>query len=297
MIASDLLEQIVPAGHQVADVHPVGGGCISDAFRVTMRDRENMSRDVFVKQNNISFRDNFVAECDGLRAIHDVGVIRVPTPEGVFAGQEHVALAMHWIESRRQSRDDFSAFGKRLAQHHVATKAPESHHGWPTDNYLGASIQKNGCRESWAAFVAEHRLRCQIGLLSPALRNDRLTGDVETIADRAGDLLSGRRNHVSLLHGDLWSGNYLCDPSGEVVLIDPAVHLGCPEAEFGMIELFGSCPPEFYDAYFEVNPFPDGWQRRVKIYVLYHLLNHLNLFGGGYAAQCQSVAAEILRAD
>ncbi|MEM9646268.1 MAG: fructosamine kinase family protein, partial [Planctomycetota bacterium] len=111
---------------------------------------------------------------------------------------------------------------------------------------------------------------------------------------RMDDLLDGRKRGVSLLHGDLWSGNHLCGPGGEVVLIDPAVHQGCPEAEFGMIELFGSCPPRFYDAYLDTNPFSDGWQRRVRIYVLYHLLNHLNLFGAAYAGQCQTMASKIL---
>ena len=109
------------------------------------------------------------------------------------------------------------------------------------------------------------------------------------------ELLQGRDDETSLLHGDLWSGNYLCDERGEPVVIDPAVYRGCREAEFGMIRLFGACPPTFERAYCDTFPLPDGWHRRVSVYVLYHLLNHLNLFGSGYLGQCHQVTDEILR--
>jgi fructosamine-3-kinase len=108
-------------------------------------------------------------------------------------------------------------------------------------------------------------------------------------------LLAGRDPQTSLLHGDLWSGNYLCDCEDRPVVIDPAVYYGCREAEFGMLRLFGSCPDDFYESYMETFPLPGGWQHRVSVYVLYHLLNHLNLFGSGYHDQCKRLAAEILR--
>ena len=108
------------------------------------------------------------------------------------------------------------------------------------------------------------------------------------------DLLAGRDDQTSLIHGDLWSGNYLCDSEGGPVIIDPAVYYGCREAEFGMLKLFGSCPNEFYEAYDDVFPRRDGCQRRTDVYVLYHLLNHLNLFGRGYLDHCRQVAAEVL---
>ena len=107
-------------------------------------------------------------------------------------------------------------------------------------------------------------------------------------------LLAGSESSTSLLQGDLWSGNYLCDNAGTAVLIDPAVYYGNREAEFGMLRLFGSCPGRFYDAYQEAFPLAGGWQQRVNVYVLYHLLNHLNLFGRGYHSQCCETAAEIL---
>jgi fructosamine-3-kinase len=122
-----------------------------------------------------------------------------------------------------------------------------------------------------------------------------LQRDCEQIIDLMDDLLEGREDQTSLLHGDLWSGNYLCDREGDAVIIDPAIYYGCREAEFGMLRLFGSCPGDFYESYLDTFPLPAGWQRRVSVYVLYHLLNHLNLFGTGYRSQCQRLAAEILR--
>lgn len=298
MVAEQILKQVLPTGSRVTDVASVGGGCISDACRITYADEDGKLYRVFIKQNRVGFQNNFEAELDGLKAINRVGVLRVPQPIGVFTTTDHAFLAMQWIESGRRATNYFSRFGNQLASHHVATQTVDEQHGGARENFLGSSRQPNQPCESWPEFVAERRLRFQLSLLPRAFRKDStLTRDVERIADRMGELLDGREPSVSLLHGDLWSGNYLCDEYGETVVIDPAVYHGCPEAEFGMIELFGSCPQEFYEGYFQINPFSDGWQRRVRIYVLYHLLNHLNLFGGGYADQCRRVAAEILRAD
>ena len=122
-----------------------------------------------------------------------------------------------------------------------------------------------------------------------------LRRSLEELIAKLPEILEGRDDETSLLHGDLWSGNYLAAEDGRPVIIDPAIYHGCREAEFGMLRLFGGCPETFYEAYRAAWPLPDGWQRRTNVYVLYHLLNHLNLFGGGYAGSCRETAAEILR--
>jgi fructosamine-3-kinase len=183
-----------------------------------------------------------------------------------------------------------------LASLHRSTQGQQI--GLEINNFLGAAPQINTPANCWSRFVAEYRLGFQLrwaadqGLDDAALRRD-----VELILRQLDQLLSGSESTTSLLHGDLWSGNYLGDSSGAPVLIDPAVYYGNREAEFGMLKLFGACPRRFYEAYHEAFSFADGWQRRINVYVLYHLLNHLNLFGRGYLAQCVDVAGQILRAE
>lgn len=202
-------------------------------------------------------------------------------------------LIMEWIERGSARAANFPEFGRQLASLHRTTLGDAI--GLDHDNFLGASPQINRPCDSWPQFVAEHRIGFQIcRAIDGGLASDRLRRDVEKVIASIDELLAGREDRTSLLHGDLWSGNYWFDETGRPVWIDPAVYRGCREAEFGMIRLFGGCPAEFYDAYQDSLPMPDGWQRRTSVYVLYHLLNHLNLFGSGYLSQCQTVAAEIL---
>jgi fructosamine-3-kinase len=288
------LMKLMPSVASVTDIQSVGGGCISDARRVTIVERSGARRVVFVKSNAASFLGNFQAEQRGLTRLNEPGVIRVPKPLAVGTAENHAWLVTDWIEQGSRGDDFFQRFGRRLAELHRATLGDEI--GWPEDNFLGSARQINAACDSWVDFVARHRIGFQLhwavdqGLADAALRRD-----CEQIIASMEILLGGRDPSTSLLHGDLWSGNYLCDSDGEPALIDPAVYCGCREAEFGMLRLFGSCPADFYDSYLETFPLPGGWQRRANVYVLYHLLNHLNLFGSGYHGQCKSMAAEILR--
>ncbi|SRR6056297_1174611 len=296
-LSADHFLKAVPDAASIRTVRRVGGGCISEAYHVEYQDHAGRSSEVFVKQNREDFRTNFACERDGLSAIERVGVVQVPRPIGAAHFDGKSVLALRWIRVGSPGPTYFANFGRLLAQHHAATRTEDLHHGWHVDNFLGASPQPNQPCSSWTEFFATQRLDFQLrmavdgGLADPGLRSD-----VQAIIDKLDDLSAGRIPRVSLLHGDLWSGNYLCDEAGGVVLIDPAVYRGCAEAEFGMIELFGACPRVFYESYLDANPLGDRWRSRVKIYVLYHLLNHLNLFGRGYAGQCRATAAEILRA-
>lgn len=290
------LASLVPRLKRVVEIAAVGGGCISESFRVLAENDSGKSLRLFVKQNRTNFLDNFRCEAEGLAALAEAGRIRVPEVVATEVLNGHAYLVMSWIESGTRTNSFFADFGARLAELHHATGAAGSGPGWSRDNYLGASRQPNGELTSWTEFVATRRIGHQLTLAVDGGRAaDDFRRDVEAIIDRMPDLLSGRHDMISLLHGDLWSGNYLCDARGEPVLVDPAVYRGCPEAEFGMINLFGSCPADFHQAYQSVLAFADGWQRRVSVYVLYHLLNHLNLFGEGYRSQCHSLARQILR--
>ncbi len=289
------LVELVPSVSSIVETRGVGGGCISQAHRVIARDETGQTRTLFVKSNVASFLDNFQAEWNGLERLSESGTIGVPKPIAVGVAENIAWLVTDWVEQRSHGHHFFESFGRGLANLHQATLGTEI--GLESDNFLGSARQINVRCPSWVEFVAAHRIGFQIrwavdqGLADPTLR-----GDCERIVQTMDRLLDGRDDQTSLLHGDLWSGNYLCDSAGEPTIIDPAIYYGCREAEFGMLRLFGSCPGSFYDAYLETFPLPDGWQQRVSVYVLYHLLNHLNLFGSGYHGQCRSLAAQILRA-
>ncbi len=287
------LQHLFPSLDAVEQVSSVSGGCISEARRVRVRFGDGRSQDLFVKSNSESFVDNFKAEWDGLTRLSCVDAIQIPQPlaVGVVAGNSWLVLP--WLETSSPGVDFFARFAKRLAALHRCSAGMQV--GLPRDNYLGSAKQVNTPSTDWAEFFAVHRIGYQLRWAVRQGVDDCLRRDCEQIVRRMSELLAGREATTSLLHGDLWSGNYLCDTDGEPALIDPAVYHGCREAEFGMLKLFGSCPAEFYDAYLADFPLPTGWQQRVQVYLLYHLLNHLNLFGSGYLSQCRSTAAAILR--
>ena len=287
------LGELLPEIEMVIATSPVGGGCISEAMRVVVRNATGDEPTLFVKSNHREMLDNFQCEAAGLRELAAAETVRVPQPIAVGEGGGRALLVTTWIESGRRDAEFFSRFGRQLAALHQATRGTRI--GWQRDNYLGTARQPNEARTSWAEFVADQRIGYQLRwAIDQGLADGRLARDGQRIIDRMPELLQGRDEETSLLHGDLWSGNYLCDSSGAVVIVDPAVYYGCREAEFGMLRLFGGCPAEFDQAYQDQWPMPGGWQRRASVYVLYHLLNHLNLFGRGYAGQCRQVAAEIL---
>jgi protein-ribulosamine 3-kinase len=243
------------------------GGCIHDCYRVSIRGTTR-----FLKTNSSDYQDAFAAEADGLVALRAAGM-RAPEPfsHGVAAGHAYLVLEHLDLNGRK----DFAALGRMLATAH---RNAGPRFGWHRDNYIGATPQANGWCDEWDEFWMERRMRPQIQLATQ--KGFRLSMP-------SLKLLEGHKPQPSLLHGDLWSGNAGFTAGGPVVF-DPAVYYGDREADLAMTELFGGFPQEFYRAYGEVWPLDEGYQRRKHLYNLYHLLNHLNLFGGGYLAQVQS---------
>ncbi len=275
---------------KVASSRPAGGGCISRAEVVTLED----GRRFFVKSNPAPLPGMFEREAEGLAALAETGTIRVPRPIGAGQGDDAPPfLVLEAIDSGNR-REGFSEdFGRRFARLHASSTAGEvntTRFGFDHDNYIGATPQPNGWAEDWCDFWRRRRLDHQLalarekGLSDPTL--DRLG---ERLADRLDDLIGHPREPPSLLHGDLWSGNYMVDEQGEAVLIDPAVYRGRREADLAMTLLFGGFDARFYAAYEEVWPLEPGSEDRLEIYKLYHLLNHLNLFGRGYRDGCVAI--------
>ena len=264
-------------GARVTDARRVTGGSIAEAFRVALDD----GRIVFAKTARGAPPEMFPEEARGLTALAGGGP---PVPEVLHVGAEVLVLA--WIEPGRLDDAGAARLGEALATLHRRT-APR--HGFDADNYLGATRQPNPWTEDGVAFFAEQRLGFQARLAVDRGRLDLAAlRQVEALMARLPDLLPGSEP-ASLLHGDLWVGNVFARADGTGCLVDPAAHYGFREADLAMTRLFGSLPPAFYDAYQAAWPLPDGATGRVDLFNLYHLLNHLNLFGGAYRAQVEGV--------
>lgn len=289
---SQILSHLLATDVQVTESRALSGGCISEVRHLKTREHG----DLVLKSNSLEMLENFECESAGLAAIRDANVIRVPHVKAVGEHQSTAMILMEFVGSTLAgSVPAFEVFGRQLARLHQATKGQEV--GWSSDNFLGAARQINQPADDWVEFVSQQRIGFQIRwAVDQGLASQTLRTQCDAIIQRMSALLEGREDETCLLHGDLWSGNYLFDAHGAPVLIDPAVYRGCREAEWGMITWFGNCPPEFENAYQSEWPMADGWRRRVELYRLYHQINHLNLFGDSYLYQCENTCAEILSA-
>lgn len=265
--------------------HSVGGGCINAAFVVGDGHRE-----FFVKTNQAHLVEMFAAEAEGLAEIVASRSVRAPEPIcwGEAAGQSYLVLERLGLGGG--GRGAAERLGRELAAMHRATR---NRFGWHRDNTIGSTHQPNDEEADWLAFYRDHRLGFQLDL---AARNGfgYLRGKGEELMGRLVDFFPGYDPKPSLLHGDLWSGNYAVETGGDPVIFDPAVYYGDREADLAMTELFGPFPAAFYDAYAEAWPIDPGYGVRKSLYNLYHILNHANLFGGGYAGQADSMMGRLL---
>ncbi len=266
---------------RIEDNRYVSGGDINDAFCLFL----SSNRKVFVKSNSIKNADFFDAEEKGLAAIAATGTIKTPKlfSKGVDRVRGISFLMMEMIDAGRGSEDSMRAFGHELSAMHSADTSPfvnPGMFGFVRDNYIGASKQINTQKDTWTGFFRQCRLEPQLNAAERYFDKDMIRAAVRLL-DRLDDLLV-EPDHPSLIHGDLWSGNYLIDAQGSAVLIDPAAYVGHAEADIAMTELFGRFSDRFYDAYREKKPMQEGYSDRRQIYNLYHLTNHLNLFGAGY---------------
>ena len=269
---------------RIADMRPVGGGCIHRAAMIELED----GRRRFVKWNDEGALPMFETEAASLAALRHPGEIRVPADPfaGVAGGASF--LLMEAIDEGPRGAGFLASFGRSLAELHRATAG--SRFGFEHDNFIGSTPQPNDWTDDWVEFWRDRRLGFQLELA-------RRTGRSNLALDRLGDQLMQRLDEWirlpdepgCLVHGDLWGGNYLVDEHSSPVLVDPAVYYGHREADLAMTMLFGGFGGAFWAAYSEAWPLPPGSEERLEIYKLYHLLNHLNLFGDGYLVGCLGV--------
>jgi len=268
----------------------ISGGSINRAYRI-----ETDTRSFFLKLNQADKLAMFEAEAAGLHALAAANAIRVPLPvcSGAAAGQSW--LVTEYIEfgtAEPNSERQFGRqFGRQLADLHRQSSAQ---FGWFRDNTIGSTVQYNGQIHDWVDFYRERRLRVQFELASRNGFSTSLQTKGERLMESLHVFFTNYRPKPSLLHGDLWGGNYAFDAAGQAVIFDPAVYDGDREADIAMTELFGGFGADFYAAYNDVWPLDAGYAVRKTLYNLYHILNHANLFGGGYAAQAEHMTDRLL---
>ena len=252
-----------------------GGGCINQAMRVNFGDTS-----YFVKLNTAGKADMFAAEALGLQELRNSQTLKIPEP--VCQGDDGESAWLVLEDLDLGGRGDLAALGEGLAALHRVTR---QQFGWDTDNTIGSTLQVNTCHHDWVAFWREHRLQFQLELAARNGHGGRLQSQGERLLDLFPALFTDYTPEASLLHGDLWSGNYAFTNSGEATIFDPAVYYGDREADLAMTELFGGFGSDFYAAYRADYPVDPGYGVRKTLYNLYHILNHLNIFGDAYRSQ------------
>ncbi len=260
----------------------VSGGCINQGYAVS-----DGKFSYFVKLNQAAQVAMFEAEALGLKQMLQTATIRVPKPIcwGVAGSSAYIVL--EWLELGGNT-NSWLEMGRKLAAMHRATS--DRGFGWSQNNTIGSTPQINTWNADWAEFYARHRLSYQFQLAKR--RGGHFPQQDQLLA--AIPQLLAHQPLPSLVHGDLWGGNAAFTISGEPVIFDPATYYGDREVDMAMTELFGGFPAAFYLGYNEAFPLDSGYERRKTIYNLYHILNHFNLFGGGYASQANRAIAQIL---
>jgi len=285
------IERAVGADASVHWQH-VGATGWGDAWRLSVAGQRYFAKIAAVERAAM-----LDAEADGLRAIADTGTIRAPALVAVGTQGAYGYVVVEWLDLSAQTND--AALGVALARMHraVPPAGPRGERfGWHRDNFIGATPQLNAWSDDWCTFFVERRLAPQLALAASNGFAGELQRGGERVLRRLSALLQRHDVTPALVHGDLWSGNAATLSDGTPIVFDPAVYVGDREVDLAMTELFGGLGASFARTYAERWPLDDGYPLRRTVYNLYHLLNHLNLFGATYLARVERSIAEILAA-
>jgi fructosamine-3-kinase len=264
---------------------PVGGGSINEAYRLEGTDGSRY----FLKLNDARHLPMFVAEAVGLNEIAETNTIRMPRPIAHGTVNVQSYLVLEYLEL--STRGDAKLLGGQLATLH---RCSAKQFGFAQDNFIGTTPQPNTWKNSWIDFWREQRLGFQLRLAAQNGYGGQLQSLGEKLLDAMPAFFASYTPQPSLLHGDLWSGNYAFLSDGTPTIFDPATYYGDRECDLAMTELFGGYASDFYAAYRTAYPLDAGYATRRDLYNLYHILNHANLFGGGYAKQAEYMMQRLL---
>ncbi len=269
---------------EIESQRSVSGGCINQGYAVTGKETT-----YFVKLNQASRVEMFAAEVLGLKQMLATQTIRVPKPICWGMVERSSYIVLEWLEFSQGTPQSWEEMGRKLAAMHAFPGATQF--GWERNNTIGSTPQINTWTDNWADFFAENRIGYQLKLARK--RGGNFPEDA-SIVEVIKDILGDTKPQTSLVHGDLWSGNAAVTEEGEPVILDPATYYGDREVDIAMTELFGGFPAAFYRGYNAVFPLDEGYKQRKTLYNLYHILNHFNLFGGGYGSQANQMIQQIL---
>ncbi len=277
-----LLEPLL--GTTIKSSYATGGGSINQTQVLELTNGER----VFMKQNSNPPTDFFLAEVKGLRLLTKAKKgPRIPEPIALQSGPRPTFLIMEYLESSNESKNFSDGLARKLAELH---RISQDHFGLDHDNFIGSTPQKNNLEKDGIIFFRDHRIQFQRQLAQKAgLLPVSIDKKIDSLCENLNRFLDTSGERPALMHGDLWSGNYFPDSNGNPCIFDPAVYYGLREADIAMTELFGRLPERFYDAYREAFPMNHGYHERKDLYNLYHLLNHLNLFGSSYLSSVQKI--------
>ena len=281
----------------VASARPVAGGCINAAYVLNSADGTDS---YFIKINRAAGLAMFEAERDGLLELAKNDCLRVPAPVCCGISQDDAFLVMEYVPL--QVEGDDARLGEGLAALHsiepgaltIPATGRTGPFGWHRNNTIGSTPQINTWADDWVHFWGEQRLGYQLRLAADNGAGQAFVRRGEKLQSVLPGFFTDYQPVASLLHGDLWSGNYAFDEAGQPVIFDPAVYYGDREADLAMTELFGGFSAQFYAAYQSAWPLDAGYATRKTLYNLYHILNHYNLFGGGYLSQAQGMIDRLL---
>ena len=275
---------------EVSTSEPLTGGCIHQVKRLTLADGQR----VVAKDTTADSAALLQEEAASLEALAATRTVLTPMPFGVFIEHGAAVFLMEFLEPAAPSEQTWRDFGEDLAALHAARVGEP--YGFSTDNHLGSTLQPNAWCDDWVAFNAESRLGHQLRLLQRVLSSDERK-TIQRVIDQVATFIPARPR-PSLLHGDLWSGNSMGAVSGagkaRIAVIDPACSIGDGWADIAMMKLFGGFPQACYDAYAGAVDDHDRIESRIAVYQLYHVLNHVTIFGRGYAGQAMSLARTLL---
>ncbi|MDA3809141.1 MAG: fructosamine kinase family protein [Spirochaetaceae bacterium] len=284
----DAVEYLSTGDSLLSKRHYGSGGCINETYLLTL----SSGKKFFIKENDRSPENMFFKEAAGLKVLSEKFQLKVPRALVLGKEGKRDFLILEYIHSSRQENRFWENFGSAMAQMHKAGGSDT--YGFDSDNYIGSTKQINRTMPKWTDFFCINRLLFQVELArSNNLADRSISSGVEKICNRITSLLP-EPDFPSLLHGDLWSGNYMVDDKGQAVLIDPAVYYGHREADLAMTELFGGFNRIFYQSYNDLFSLDKGYAQRKDLYNLYHMLNHLNLFGSSYGGSVRSIISAYL---
>jgi len=280
------IEQATGQSFDLQEIESMHGGDINRVYRL-----QGLTTSYFVKLNKANLLTMFEVEALGLHDLASIHTLRIPEPICSGIAGEDAFLVLEYVALQPLSSRSQQQLGEQLAQLH---QVQQDYFGWHHDNYIGSNLQKNARENEWVHFWQEQRLAVQLKLAKQNGYEGKLQLLGAELYELVPQFFSSYQPQASLLHGDLWSGNASADEQGRAIIYDPACYYGDREADIAMTELFGGYSYDFYAAYENVWPLDSGYEARRNLYNLYHILNHLNLFGRGYLHQAEAMMQTLI---